>query len=402
MTEQSMRQRPWYVPMQAREPGEHHRVSTPLELLFDLCFVVAVAQGAAGLDHSFVENHVITGTIHYLMVFFAIWWAWMNFTWFASAYDNDDVPYRLTVLVQIAGSLVMAAGIPRLFADNDTLVIVIGYVIMRLAMVTQWLRAAAADPPRRRTALRYAFGIAIVQVGWLLTLVVPSGLFYPVFFLLVLAELAVPVLAERGAMTTVHPHHIAERYGLFTVIVLGESVTAATLAFQSALDEIEDAETLIGLAIAGIVTLFCLWWIYFDHEQNPRLNTARRSFMWGYGHYFVFGSAAAVGAGLVVAIAFEREEAQGISYVISSLATTVPVAIYLIAVCLLHAHPGRRRIIPWSFGIAAALVLADSFIPAPLYVTAGVLTALVVVLTVTTRTRAAREVPGDTADQLGR
>ena len=151
-----------------------------------------------------------------------------------------------------------------------------------------------------------------------------------------------PVIAERGAMTTFHPHHIAERYGLFTVIVLGESVTAATLAFQSALDEAENAGTLIGLAVAGIVTLFCLWWIYFDHEQNPRLDTARRSFVWGYGHYFVFASAAAVGAGLVVAVAFEREETHGIGYVISSLATTVPVAIYLITVCLLHAHPGRR------------------------------------------------------------
>ncbi|MEP6563241.1 MAG: low temperature requirement protein A, partial [Nakamurella sp.] len=266
MTVQSVPKRPWYTPMRAREPGEHHRVSTPLELLFDLCFVVAVAQGAAGLDHSFVENHVSTGVVRYLMVFFAIWWAWMNFTWFASAYDNDDVPYRLTVLVQIAGSLVMAAGIPRLFADNGTLVIVIGYVIMRLAMVTQWLRAAASDPPRRSTALRYAVGIAVVQVGWLLTLVVPSSIFALVFFLLVLAELAVPIFAERGAMTTVHPHHIAERYGLFTVIVLGESVTAATLAFQGALDETEDAETLIGLAVAGVVTLFCLWWIYFDHE----------------------------------------------------------------------------------------------------------------------------------------
>ncbi|MET0865552.1 MAG: low temperature requirement protein A [Nakamurella sp.] len=402
MTEQGLPKRPWYVPMRAREPGEHHRVSTPLELLFDLCFVVAVAQGAAGLDHSFIENHVTTGVVHYLMVFFAIWWAWMNFTWFASAYDNDDVPYRLTVLVQIAGSLVMAAGIPRLFADNNTLVIVIGYVIMRLAMVTQWLRAAASDPPRRTTALRYAFGIAVVQVGWLLTLVVPSSYFYLVFFLLVLAELAVPVLAERGAMTTVHPHHIAERYGLFTVIVLGESVTAATLAFQSALDETEDAETLIGLAIAGIVTLFCLWWIYFDHEQSPRIDTARRSFLWGYGHYFVFASAAAVGAGLVVAVAYERHETHGISYVLSSLATTVPVSIYLIAVCLLHAHPGRRRIIPWSFGIAAALVLADSFIPAPLYVTAAVLAVLVVVLTVTTRTHAARGSQDDRADQLGR
>ena len=116
-----------------------------------------------------------------------------------------------------------------------------------------------------------------MQIGWLLTLVVPDGLFIPVFLLLVVAELAVPVIAERGSMTTFHPHHIAERYGLFTVIVLGESVTAATLAFQGALDEAEDGGTMIGMAVAGIVTLFCLWWIYFDHEAPPRLNTARAS-----------------------------------------------------------------------------------------------------------------------------
>ena len=89
------------------------------------------------------------------------------------------------------------------------------------------------------------------------------------FLLLVVAELAVPLLAERGSKTTFHPHHITERYGLFTVIVLGESVTAATLAFQGALDETENSATLIGMAVAGIVTLFCLWWIYFDHER-PR------------------------------------------------------------------------------------------------------------------------------------
>jgi len=322
-------------------------------------------------------------------VFFAIWWAWMNFTWFASAYDTDDVPYRVTVLVQICGSLVMAAGIPSVFAGNGATTIVVGYVIMRLAMVTQWLRAAAADPPRRRTALRYAIGISVVQLGWLLLLLAPSGWFVPGFLLLVVAELAVPVLAERASMTTFHPHHIAERYGLFTVIVLGESVTAATIAFQSALDGTEDSGTLIGLAVAGIVTLFCLWWIYFDHEATPPLDSLRTSFLWGYAHYFVFASAAAVGAGLVVAVNYQQERTEGIGFVLSSMATTVPVAIYLVTVAALHAHRGRRRLIPWSFGIAAALVLADSFIPAPLYVTAGVLAALVVVLTVTTRTRAA-------------
>jgi len=388
MTEQTAA-RPWYVPMRARLPDENHRVSTPLELLFDLCFVVAVAQAAAGLDHSFIENHVASGVVSYVLMFFAIWWAWMNFTWFASAYDTDDVPYRVTVLVQICGSLVMAAGIPSVFAGNGATTIVVGYVIMRLAMVTQWLRAAAADPPRRRTALRYAVGISVVQLGWLLLLLAPNGWFIPGFLLLVVAELAVPVLAERASMTTFHPHHIAERYGLFTVIVLGESVTAATIAFQSALDGTEDSGTLIGLAVAGIVTLFCLWWIYFDHEATPPLDSLRTSFLWGYAHYFVFASAAAVGAGLVVAVNYQQERTEGIGFVLSSMATTVPVAIYLVTVAALHAHRGRRRLIPWSFGIAAALVLADSFIPAPLYVTAGVLAALVVVLTVTTRTRAA-------------
>ena len=94
------------------------------------------------------------------MVFFAIWWAWMNFTWFASAYDCDDVPYRLAVFVQIAGALVMAAGVAGdvrgedAEPDGDQLVT----SLMRFAMVAQWLRAAAADPSHRVTALRYRLG----------------------------------------------------------------------------------------------------------------------------------------------------------------------------------------------------------------------------------------------------
>src|SRR5664279_4612149 len=297
------------------------------------------------------------------MVFFAIWWAWLNFTWFASAYDTDDVPYRLAVLVQIAGSLVLAAGIPRAFADADYSVIVVGYVIMRLATVGQWLRAAAADPPRRKTDIRYAIGVSVVQLFWLLLLFVPKEVYLVGFVIAVVAELSVPVISERASMTTFHPHHIAERYGLFTVIVLGESVTAATVAFQSALDETADSATLIGMAVAGIVTLFCLWWLYFDHEANPELNTARSAFSWGYGHYFVFASAAAVGAGLVVAIEYQRELTEGISFIVASAATTVPVAVYLIALGALHAHPGRPRVVPWSIGVAAVLVLADTFIP---------------------------------------
>src|SRR5882762_6050648 len=105
--------------MAGRDPGEAHRASTPLELFFDLTFVVAVSQAASGLHHGLVEGHAGDALLGFPLVFFGIWWAWMNFTWFASAYDTDDGLYRLTTLVQIAGVLVFAAGVPRAFTDGQ-------------------------------------------------------------------------------------------------------------------------------------------------------------------------------------------------------------------------------------------------------------------------------------------
>ncbi|MER6793063.1 low temperature requirement protein A, partial [Amycolatopsis mediterranei] len=145
MTEQPSRIRVWYRPMRSRDRGEDHRVATPLELLFDLCFVVAVGQAAAALHHALAEGHAAHGVSSFAMVFFAIWWGWLNFSWFASAFDTDDVPYRLATLVQIAGGLTIAAGVSSAF-EGDFRVIVAGYVLMRLALVGQWLRAAGAAP----------------------------------------------------------------------------------------------------------------------------------------------------------------------------------------------------------------------------------------------------------------
>src|SRR4051794_31325905 len=101
--------------MTGRSGAEPHRAATPLELLFDLCFVVAVAQASGALRHALGEHRPGHAVLGYAAVFFAIWWAWVNFTWFASAYDTDDVPYRLTTLVQIGGALILAAGVPRAF-----------------------------------------------------------------------------------------------------------------------------------------------------------------------------------------------------------------------------------------------------------------------------------------------
>jgi len=96
--------------MAPRARTEEHRTATPLELFFDLCFVVAVAQASGHLVHAVAVGHAGHGVIGYLAVFFASWWAWMNFSWFASAYDTDGVPYRLMTLVQIIGSVFSQPG----------------------------------------------------------------------------------------------------------------------------------------------------------------------------------------------------------------------------------------------------------------------------------------------------
>src|SRR5262245_40198665 len=150
-TARALRRVPMRRPMPARTIDEPHRVASQLELLFDLTFVVAVAGVTAQLAHSIDDGHALGGILPFLEVFFAIWWAWMNFTWFASSYDNDDVPYRLLTLVQMAGVLVLAAGVPRAAEDGDFRLVTIGYITMRLGLVALWLRAGREDPPTRAT-----------------------------------------------------------------------------------------------------------------------------------------------------------------------------------------------------------------------------------------------------------
>ncbi|MEV6574370.1 low temperature requirement protein A [Streptomyces sp. NPDC051577] len=342
-----------YVPMTARSRDEGHRAATPLELFFDLCFVVGVAQAGRQLVHALAEEHVGSGIAGYLFVFFGVWWAWMNFTWFASAYDVDDIPYRIATLVQISGVLVYSAGIPRAFNDNDWTVAVIGYLVMRIALTFQWLRAAAGERgPARRCAITYAVGLLICQAGWTALLLAPESARQWLFLVMVVAELAVPVIAEHGHQTPWHPHHIVERYGLFTIIVLGETIAASTVAVQSAIDEHEALGELLPIAAGGLLLVFAAWWIYFAVPVHEGLRTNRDAIPWGYGHFVILASAAAIGAGIEVAI----EQAVGkahISDLAANLSVSVPAALFLLFVWFLHSRHFKR-------GMAQQLVLPVS------------------------------------------
>ncbi|MGW5581607.1 low temperature requirement protein A [Micromonospora chokoriensis] len=367
--------RPFYRPMRPHRRNEPHRAATPLELFFDLCFVVAVAQAAGNLHHDVSDGHVGHALTRYLMVFFAIWWSWMNFTWFASAYDTDDDVYRITTLVQIAGALIIAAGVTRAFTDGDFSVITYGYVVVRLAAVVHWTRAAVGDLAHRASARRYAIGVTVVQLGWLLRLSLPDEWGLASFVLLGLADLAVPAVAERPGMTPWHPAHITERYELFTLIVLGEAVAAVSLAIQDGLNAGE--HDLWSIAAAGAVIVFALWWLYFD-RPNEAPDRMPYSLVWGYGHYLVFAAIAAIGAGLGAAVDVDRDLAH-ISGTTAGYAVGIPVAVFLLTIWVLHVRRQQHGGVVVAFPVVALLALLAPLGPAPVYVLAALLVALVTV-----------------------
>jgi low temperature requirement protein LtrA len=344
--------------MTGRSPDEAHRVATPLELLFDLVFVVAVAQVSTELHHGLFVGEIGRTVFQYVFVFGAIWWAWIGFTWFASAYDTDDVAYRLLVFVQLAGALVLAAGVPAAFAEGDWRIVLAGYCIMRLAQVYLWLRAARDDPPSRPAAIRFAAGISILQVGWIVLVLAAPPWFVLGFMGLFAIELVVPVWAQRTARTPWHPEHITERYGLFTIIVLGESILSASLAVTS-LTVAGLTVELVGILFGGLVTVFTMWWLYFERPVFERASL-REGFIWGYGHLPIWAAAAAVGAGLAVAI----EQATGhgaLDAVGAGYAVTIPVAIYLGGLWFML---GSWRDEGWRDNVPAALtILAVLLVP---------------------------------------
>jgi low temperature requirement protein LtrA len=261
--------------------------------------------------------------------------------------------------------------------DHDFTLGVVGYVVMRLALVAQWLRAGRGDPEGRRTAYRYAAGVAVSQLCWVAFLAVPHSAQWFVLPALVLIELVVPAWAERTGSTTWHPHHIAERYGLFTLIVLGESVVAATAAIQTETDRGGFDRYLFGVALGGLLIVFGMWWIYFAVPAHDFLTSSRRAFVWGYGHYLIFGAAAAVGAGLGVAVVYGggREHA---SATVAGASVTIPVAAYLLTVWFLHLRPHAVSG-PSSFAtpVGAVLTLAVTFTPDAVLVAGLVMAVLV-------------------------
>src|ERR1700694_3761224 len=355
--------------MGGRDPHEKNRVAPPLEFLFDLtfatCFSFAASQFAAGL----AEGRYAAALLGFGFASIAICWAWGSFSWFSSAYGTADWLVRGAPLVQMISVLILAIGLRPMFASIergqrlDNSVMVLGYVIMRVALVSQWLRAAKQDPSRRRACLTYVITIFVAQIGWVALIFAhlsAVGAIIPVTVLL-LIEFGGPVLAERkDGGTPWHAHHIVERHSLFAIIALGAGVVGTVAALSAVVEQqgwTLDA-ALVGIAGTGLT--FGMWWIYYIVPAAEILERHRdRAFVWGYGQVLIVTAIVATGAGLHVAAYFiEHRTVMGPLATVLSVGT--PVAVYIGLVYATYYYLIRRfyRLDAWLLTAIAAILVA--------------------------------------------
>lgn len=362
--------------MSGRDPLEAGRAASTLELLFDLTFVIGFGTAASQFAHYLAEGHVAVAVVGFVFGAFAVAWAWMNWSWFASAYDTDDWAYRLLTLVQMIGTLILSLGLPSLFAsidsgehiDNRTMVS--GYVVMRVPMIIQWLRAARADSARRGVCLIYARTIAVAQTGWVVLALAPLTLWPSVTLalLLISVEIVGPVLvSRRHGGTPWHPHHIAERYGLLVIIALGEGLLGTMAALSTLFDASGWSVDFVLVGLAGVGLTFGIWWSYFLFPSGDLLHHHRaRSPIWGNGHIPLLIAVVAVGGGLHLA-AYSLGGEAALSPTATILAVAVPVAAYNVLVYVLFGALTRAlRPMHWWMlaGSMALTVTAVGFVAA--------------------------------------
>jgi low temperature requirement protein LtrA len=272
------------------------RRATWLELFFDLVFVAAVGQLASALS----SQPTPTRFFEFLGLFVPVWWAWSGYTFYANRFDTDDLPYRLLTLLGMFGVAVLATTVPGVF-KGATIAFPLAYVGVRAVLLVLYERARRHVPEARSLSTTFLLAFGSANIVWLVSLVPPRPWNYVLWGCALLLELSAPIAAWRQIpRAPIHPRHIPERFGLLTLIVLGESVVAVVVGVSEVSWDLPSATA----AVAGFLVAAALWWIYFDFLDEAAVS--RRGIFGGlvyvYMHYFVVVGLAALGAGVKMAI----------------------------------------------------------------------------------------------------
>jgi low temperature requirement protein LtrA len=272
------------------------RRATWLELFFDLVFVAAVGQLAMALS----AEPTTARFFEFLGLFVPVWWAWMGFTFYANRFDTDDLVYRLLLLVAMFGVAVLATTIPSVF-DGATRGFPLAYVAVRLVLIALYARASRHVPEARALVRVFLGTFSFAVLIWFASLAFDAPWAYVLWGVALALELSAPIRAWRFLPDApIDRRHLPERFGLLTLIVLGESVLAVVLGVSKVSWDAGSA----GAALTGFLVAASLWWIYFDFLDEGAL-TARGIFgglTYTYMNYFVVAGLTALGVGVKLAV----------------------------------------------------------------------------------------------------
>lgn len=358
--------------------GEPGRKVTWLELFFDLAFVAAVAKVGSPL----ADDYSFAGLCRYAFLFFLIWWAWSGHSTFATRFDTDDAIQRGLTLVQIFVVAVMAVNAKDGLDSRSSAGFAAAYAIVRFLLVAQYLRARSILESRQLTT-SFAIGFGAAAVCWLVSAVLPPPARYWLWAIALAIDVATPIAtAHLAVQAPPDAAHLPERYGLFTIILLGESLVAIMQGMES--QEGWSVSAALS-AFLGMLFAFLVWWWYFDGAHGAAERTIRsrrdaRAFMvWSFAHLPLYLGIAVAGVGFehIVKIA-TRGHLHGSEVLILCAA----VALLMLALTTIGAssepsHRGRERggRTAWQYALALApLALAPVGASLPLVALVGILT----------------------------
>ena len=280
------------------DPRADRRV-TWMELFFDLIFVAAVAEVGSPLraDYSW------PGLLRYSFLFVLIWWAWSGHTLYSTRFDHDDLVQRGLILLQCFIAAVMAANAKEALDSRSSAGFGAAYAGMRIVLVLQYVRARRV-PETRPLTTRYAIGFGTAALLWIISALLDAPERYWVWALALAVDFLTPWLAVKHSMKfPPDATHFPERFGLFTIILLGEFVAAVMRGIES---QEYWSFSAAATAFSSMAFAFVLRWWYFDVGQSAserHIRSKRHAILfqvWHFAHLPLF-----LGIG-VAGVGFER------------------------------------------------------------------------------------------------
>jgi low temperature requirement protein LtrA len=347
------------IRLRSEEGAEAGRKVTWLELFFDLAFVAAVSQVGTPLT----TDYSPAGLLRYSLLFFLIWWAWLGHTVYSTRFDTDDVVQRVLTLAQIFGVAVMAINADDGLRSRSSAGFAAAYAGLRVILVCQYLRARHV-PRAKEFVTGTAIGFAMAAVLWLASSITPTPARYWLWVIALVIDLSTPLFTARYT-PRVPPHagHLPERFGLFTIILIGESLVSVMKGMKSQEDWSVAAAS---SALLGLTVAFSLWWWYFDgvgavgemHVHSKR--DSRRFHAWAYAHFPLYLGIAVAGVGVehVIHVAAHGYLHATETWILCGALATAMTAVTTIAAMRrdVNAVRGSRRI-GWHYAVAGLTVL---------------------------------------------